>query len=105
MEKERCRYLETEDVDKSEKSLLVYDKVSENLIEISLAFANLKDRYEKLCDIDSITWKQMFVDWANEFETVYTNNDWDQCDYLHEIEKYARKKILEYAGLEDSFIV
>lgn len=50
--------------------------------------------------IDSINWKQMFVQWANDFETVNEGIDWNHEDYLEKIEKFARHKILEYAGLE-----
>lgn len=75
-----------------------YNKASENLVEISLVYASLQAGHEKLNDIDSIAWKQKFVDWANEFE-----NQWQEgkdSDYLEDIEKFARHKILEYAGLE-----
>ena len=75
-----------------------YNKASENLVEISLDYASLQAGHEKLNDIDSIAWKQKFVDWANEFE-----NQWQEgkdSDYLEDIEKFARHKILEYAGLE-----
>lgn len=79
---------------------LVYNKLSENLIEIVFAFAGIWAAHEKLCETDSITWKQMFVDWANEFETVHADDDWNQNDYLDEIKRYAQQKILEYAGLD-----
>lgn len=75
-----------------------YNKASEDLVEISLVYASLQAGHEKLNDIDSIAWKQKFVDWANEFE-----NQWQEgkdSDYLEDIEKFARHKILEYAGLE-----
>lgn len=75
-----------------------YNKASENLVEISLVYARLQAGHEKLSDIDSIAWKQKFVDWANEFE-----NQWQEgkdSDYLEDIEKFACHKILEYAGLE-----
>lgn len=42
----------------------------------------------------------MFVKWANDFETVNEGIDWNHEDYLEKIEKFARHKILEYAGLE-----
>lgn len=79
---------------------MAYNKASENLVEISLVYVTLQAEHNKLSDIDSITWKQMFVQWANDFETVQAGTDWDQKDYLEEIEKFARSKILEYAGLE-----
>lgn len=71
-------------------------KVSENLVEISLAFAGMQATYPQLSSIDSTTWKQQFVEWANEFKAVWDDSE----DYLEEIEKFARKKIAEYAGLE-----
>lgn len=104
-EKREAPALDAEDADKQKKPGLVFDRLSENLIEISLVFAGLRTECKSLSDIDSITWKQMFADWANEFETIHAGTDWDQEDYLDEIEKYARQKILEYAGLEDIFTV
>lgn len=77
-----------------------YSKVSENLVEISLVYASLQAEHEDLSGVDSITWKQMFVEWANEFEMKQLRTDWDQHDYLECIEEFARHKILEYAGLE-----
>lgn len=79
---------------------MTYNNASENLVEISITYAALQTEYRELGDIDSITWKQMFVQWANDFETVQTGSGWDQKDYLEEIEKFARHKIMEYAGLE-----
>lgn len=79
---------------------LIYNKASENLIEITFVFASLQEEHEKLCDTDSIIWKQMFVDWSNEFETIHSGTDWDLNDYLDEIEKYSKKKILDYAEIK-----
>ena len=42
----------------------------------------------------------MFVDWSNEFETIHSGTDWDLNDYLDEIEKYSKKKILDYAEIK-----
>lgn len=70
-----------------------YGKASENLIEISLAYADMIAANQELCRIDSITWKQQFVEWANEFEASWD----DSGEYLEEIEKFARRKIAEYA--------
>lgn len=41
----------------------------------------------------------MFIDWSNEFETIHSDTDWDKNDYLEEIEKYAKRKILGYADI------
>ena len=75
-----------------------YNKASENLVEISLVYASLQAGHEKLNDIDSIAWKQKFVDWANEFESQWQEGR--DSEYLEDIEKFARHKILEYVGLE-----
>lgn len=77
----------------------VFNKTSENLIEITFAFASLQAERERLNGVDSITWKQMFIDWSNEFETIHSDTDWDKNDYLEEIEKYAKRKILEYVDI------
>lgn len=83
-----------------------FDKVSENLVEISMTFAKLQPEIKDKQDIDSTTWKQKFVDWANEFERMYENADWgteetDGRDYIDVIEEYAKKKIRQFAGLEE----
>lgn len=79
---------------------MAYNKASENLVEISLVYAGMLGEYKMLSSIDSIAWKQLFVHWANDFEAVHTDTDWNQEDYKEEIEKFARHKILKYAGLE-----
>ena len=72
------------------------DKVSENLVEISLAFADMQITHSELCKINSDEWKQKFVEWANEFEETWD----DEKDYPEEIEKFAKMKIAEYAEVE-----
>lgn len=79
---------------------MTYNKASENLVEISLVYAGLQAKNEVLRSVDSITWKQLFVQWANDFEAAQAGADWNQEDYLGEIGKFARHKILEYVGLE-----
>ena len=79
---------------------------TENLMEIAMMLEQLKGEseylFEVLTDIDSITWKQKFVDWANEFtETYEPNKDVWPGNYLEVIEGFAREKILEFAGVED----
>ena len=84
------------------KEEIHFNKASENLIEIALAYAGLYTENEKIrnAGIGSATWKQMFVDWANGFEAGREDVGCNQKDYLEEIGKYAQKKILEYAGLD-----
>lgn len=72
------------------------DKVSENLVEISLTFADMQTTNPELCRIESTEWKQKFIEWANEFEETWDDTE----DYPEEIEKFAKKKIAEYAELE-----
>ena len=79
---------------------------TENLMEIAMMLEQLKGEseylFEVLTDIDSITWKQKFVDWANEFtETYEPNKDVWPGNYLEVIEGFAREKILEFAGVEE----
>ena len=82
------------------------DEQTENLMEIAMMLEQLKGEseylFEVLTDIDSITWKQKFVDWANEFtETYEPNKDVWPGNYLEVIEGFAREKILEFAGVEE----
>lgn len=84
----------------------IFDKVSENLVEISLVFASLQSEIRNKQEIDSFTWKQQFVVWANEFEQIYGKFDWGMAEtgdkeYLEAIEKFAKNKIRKFAGLEE----
>lgn len=79
---------------------LIFDKHTENLAEISMVYARLTAEYPKLMEDDSIAWKQMFVEWANEFEEEYPDLDELGADYQVMIELYAKEKIFEYAGIE-----
>ncbi len=98
----RIRYEYSEEIETPEKTEMEYGKVAENLVEISLAFAGLQAEHEELSDIDSITWKQQFVVWANEFEEKYPEPEhWNNSDYLECIEEYAVQKILEFAHPEN----
>lgn len=83
-----------------------FDKVSENLAEISLAFASMQSEIKDVPEIDILTWKQEFVVWANEFEQMYRNAEWGMADvggkeYLEAIEEFAKGKIRKLAGLEE----
>lgn len=78
------------------KEKVVFGHLTENIMEITLVYAAMLEKNEKLGNIESIEWKQKFVDWANEFE-----NTWDDAgDYQEEIEKFAKMKIAEHAELE-----
>lgn len=84
--------------------MLEYNEQTENLMEIAMMLEQLKGEneylFEVLTDIDSITWKQKFVNWANEFtETYEPNRDVWPGNYLEVIERFAREKILEFAGV------
>lgn len=75
----------------------VFGYSTENIIEIALVYADMLECDDRLNEIDSVTWKQKFVDWANEFEEVW--EDAEDKDYLEEIEKFARRKIAEYCEI------
>ena len=77
---------------------MIYNKASENLVEITLVYVGMLEEHKQLSGVDSITWKQLFVQWANDFEAAQAGADWNQKDYLEEIGKFARRKILEYVG-------
>jgi hypothetical protein len=90
------RYNFTEELEVPEPAKL--SKEAENLVEISLAYADMASEFPKVTEIDSMTWKQMFVKWSEEFE-----KSWDESkcfDYLGAIESFAKQKIADYAGLE-----
>ena len=77
---------------------LVYGVYTENLIDIALTYASLMIKYPVLTDTDSITWKQEFVDWANEFEKKYQESErLEDSDYLECIDAFATEKICVYA--------
>lgn len=79
---------------------MAYGGVQENLVEISFVYAGLKAGHGELGCIDSATWKQKFVDWANEFEEKYPDPDhWAEDDYLECIGAFATEKICEYANI------
>ena len=78
--------------------MLEYNEQTENLMEIAMMLEQLKGEseylFEVLTDIDSITWKQKFVDWANEFtETYEPNKDVWPGNYLEVIEGFARENL------------
>ncbi len=79
---------------------MIFNKASENLVEIALVYVGMLEEHKRLSSVDSITWKQLFVQWANDFEAAQAGIDWNQEDYLKEIGKFAHSKILEYVGLE-----
>lgn len=77
------------------------NRATENLIEITRTFVNLQKEFPKLSKTDSMGWKQMFVDLANEFEENYGRTDWDESEktYQEAIEGFAKEKILQWAGI------
>lgn len=84
---------------------LIFNKNTENLVEIAMVFAAVVPRYPKLTDTDSVAWKQKFVEWANEFEDKYGEvEDFDVehgRSYLEVVADFAKEKILEYGGVEE----
>ena len=45
-----------------------FNRATENLIEIAWKYESLKVEYDFLTNTDSMSWKHLFVAWANEFE-------------------------------------
>lgn len=95
------RYGYSEEIEAPEEQEMEYSKVTENLMEISMVFADLRADHEGLMEIDSVTWKQQFVEWAKEFEQQHSEPEcWENDDYIDSIEEFAEEKILQYARLE-----
>lgn len=48
-----------------------------------------------------MSWKQMFVAWANEFEELYGHTNWIESEktYPEAVEEFAKEKILQWAGI------
>lgn len=81
------------------------NRVSENLVEISLVFASMQQELKNGTEIDSDTLKQEFVVWANEFEMMYGDVAWgtddtNGMDYPDAIEKFAKEKIKKFGKME-----
>ena len=76
----------------------IFGHLAENIMEITWIFANLRKSMPEFHEIDSVTWKQKFVDWANEFESQWKEREGE--DYLETIRDFAEKKIRKFAGLE-----
>ena len=76
---------------------LTYGKYTENLIEITQKYVSMCADHPEFSEIDSIEWKQTLVELANGYEEYATTVDKGHYDYLDDIEKWAYKKILEYA--------
>ena len=79
-----------------------FNRATENLIEITWTYVKLQEKVPKLSETDSVSWKQMFVAWANEFEEFYGCTDWLEAEktYLEAIEEFAKEKILGFVGLK-----
>lgn len=79
---------------------LIYGKYTENLVEITLVYAGMANENEELKDVDSITWGQKFVEWANEFEEIYSDRTFDggeDNDYYEIISEFAKERIIGFA--------
>ncbi|MCD8109996.1 MAG: hypothetical protein LUE14_07845 [Clostridiales bacterium] len=81
---------------------LNFGKHAENLIEIIQTYDMLCQKLPQLSDIDSLAWKQMFVAWANEFDEVYEDREFDGStgnDYYLMIASFASLKILDFGNV------
>lgn len=56
------------------------NRATENLIEIAWRYESLKAEYDFLTNTDSMSWKQLFITWANEFEELYGSKNWNEID-------------------------
>lgn len=70
-----------------------YNRETENLIEIVRAYDEVAAGFPDLTEIESLTWNQKFVDWANEFEEKNPEPE----DYPYQITTFAKRKIFEFA--------
>lgn len=61
----------------------------ENLIEIVNLFNEKKDKMHLLEAYPYDVWRGHFVDWANDFEEMYKDTDWNADDYLEKIRHFA----------------
>lgn len=95
-------YEYSEEIAESEIGKVRFGRITENIMEITLVYANMLDKDDSLRDIESADWKQQFVEWANEFEESWDEDD-TMRDYPEEVARFAKRKITEYAaerGLE-----
>lgn len=89
-------------VNESETKKSEFNLFTENLIEIVWAVDYLrlenpeKYDYKYLDNVDSTYLKQIFIDWANEFENIHKGKDWDEDDYFVTIENYTAEKLAEF---------
>lgn len=81
--------------------------VTENLIEIAWKYESLKVEYDFLTNTDSMSWKHLFVAWANEFEELHGSKNWNEIDedYYETIERFAEEKIMGWAGKKKRIVV
>lgn len=78
-----------------EKLKFEYNGITENLIEIVLAWTDMARVDGRITEIRFDYWKPWFVDWANEFEEMNKETDWFEKDYLTGIYEFAIVKIKE----------
>lgn len=84
-----------------------FNRATENLIEIAWRYESLKAEYDFLTNTDSMSWKQLFITWANEFEELYGSKNWNEIDedYYETIERFAEEKIMGWAGKKKRIVV
>jgi len=73
------------------------------LLEIVVDFAYIMGRNGYFSG-DSRADIQEVIYWAREFEKKNRNTDWNEADYISEIEKYSEDKINELRLLNDCCI-
>lgn len=84
-----------------------FNRATENLIEIAWKYESLKVEYDFLTNTDSMSWKHLFVAWANEFEELHGSKNWNEIDedYYETIERFAEEKIMGWAGKKKRIVV
>ena len=84
-----------------------FNRATENLIEIAWKYESLKVEYDFLTNTDSMSWKHLFVAWANECEELHGSKNWNEIDedYYETIERFAEEKIMGWAGNKKRIVV
>lgn len=78
------------------------NKLTENIIEITLVWARLTEERDLKEGIDSLDVKESIIKYAQDFESKYRDITWDgdAFDYYLIIEKYGKQRLLDDYGRE-----
>lgn len=70
-------------------------KIHETIAYIAL---NIGEQIHKRDEVDSRDLVTNIDRWAEEFEKLHQDTDWDTEDYIETVEKFSQKKWREYIG-------